>query len=275
MIELNLILTPYCSMCYNDKEVVCDLNVSHSYGANYSCADTTVVFLEGLNHHPIWLEKYFMALSTLTSRLKIVLVTCSVMVFLADAWAMAQDSFTSCNSLGGGEVTAMHDDRAAYRQCNGAFFSKEMSAWFCVDCLVRQEQANVGSFVLAQIPGVGSKKLWVLEVYERPKLDPPNMPVKLGVTGSEPGTARILLNLPEGASLTVNEKRMRASAGQREIVAKNLDPRTMYEYRFRVTARLDGREVANERKVIFTAGDVVNADFTIHQQTALAKADGR
>jgi uncharacterized protein (TIGR03000 family) len=159
----------------------------------------------------------------------------------------------------------------AYRQCRGLFFSQEFSAWFSVDCLVPGEQAQPGLFVMAIVPSVGEKRLWLAEVYDQPKLNPPPDFRKAVAARQEPAAARIVLTLPNGASLNVNGRRVSATAGKQEVIVKNLAPHAVYEYRLTATFQRDGRPVNEERQIAFRAGDRIALDFTLPPGMAAAR----
>jgi hypothetical protein len=62
------------------------------------------------------------------------------------------------------------------RQCHGVFFSERANAWFSVDCLVPASQAKPGVYLTAEIPGVGTARVWIVEAYASPKLTAPTIP---------------------------------------------------------------------------------------------------
>ncbi len=169
----------------------------------------------------------------------------------------------------------------ALRQCKGVYFSPEFSAWFTVDCLVVFDQALPGTLVMGEIPGLGARKLWLLDVYQVPKVNPPTLPERsvsavsaesprgpvhgdatASRSGSGPGSARIVLTLPEGATLTVNGRRVAASAGRQEVVVKDLAAGTAYEYQLLAAWQQAGRPLRAGRTISFAAGSVVTVDFT-------------
>jgi uncharacterized protein (TIGR03000 family) len=153
-------------------------------------------------------------------------------------------------------------DPAAYRQCRGAFFSKEASAWFEVDCLVRMEQAQPGLFVPAQIPGVGAKKLWLVEVYSQPKTAAPKGWQQLSTTNPQANSATIIVTLPQDAQLFVNDRQVEALPGRHEVLVRNLAAGVVYQYRLKaLLGREDGR-LPDQRKISFAAGDTLTVDFT-------------
>jgi uncharacterized protein (TIGR03000 family) len=157
---------------------------------------------------------------------------------------------------------------ASYRQCNGVYFSKDASAWFNVDCLVLQEQASVGSFVTAKIPGVGTVRVWIMEVYLQPKLKSPPFKSKdekpageANLNGPKFDQAKIVVILPDNASLTVNDRSVASPSGSQEVVVDHLEQGARYEYHLVATYEQDGQKKELAKTVAFGAGDVICVDF--------------
>ncbi len=76
------------------------------------------------------------------------------------------------------------------------------------------------------------------------------------------GTARIRVNLPEGAALYVEGRPWVFPAGRREIATPPLPTGRTHYYLLRVEIERDGRREVLTREVAFRAGEQVTVDFT-------------
>jgi uncharacterized protein (TIGR03000 family) len=76
----------------------------------------------------------------------------------------------------------------------------------------------------------------------------------MALAEESPAYARVILTLPEGATLTVNGQRVEAAAGTQVFVTPDLEPGQDYYYTIRANVVQDGRTVAISRQVTVRAG---------------------
>jgi uncharacterized protein (TIGR03000 family) len=155
--------------------------------------------------------------------------------------AIAQESRSFCPCLQPSDSPySSQDQNTALRQCRGTYFNEQYSAWFVVDCLVPADQARPGSLVTGRIP----------EESPQPQL--------LAV---DPHPTRILFQLPAGARLRINGKAVRVDSAQQEVVLCNLPFGAKFKYDFVASYDRDGKEVRDERTILFKTGEEVTVDF--------------
>jgi uncharacterized protein (TIGR03000 family) len=176
--------------------------------------------------------------------------------------AIAQESRSFCPCLQPSDSPySSQDQNTALRQCRGTYFNEQYSAWFVVDCLVPADQARPGSLVTGRIPGVGEVQLRVLEVFQQPRLRPPEESPQPQLLAVDPHPTRILFQLPAGARLRINGKAVRVDSAQQEVVLCNLPFGAKFKYDFVASYDRDGKEVRDERTILFKTGEEVTVDF--------------
>jgi len=87
-----------------------------------------------------------------------------------------------------------------------------------------------------------------------------------------PTKARLIVELPPGALLYVDEQPIKNDAERRTFHTPDLDKGQTYYYDVRVEALRDGKPVSENRRVVMRAGEEVLADFKSLGSTATAKA---
>ena len=103
--------------------------------------------------------------------------------------------------------------------------------------------------------------MWIVEVYLRPKVSPPKGLAELDPAHPDNDFARIVMTVPEGIKLRVNDLAVDVGPGRHEVVVPGLAAGVVYQYRFEVS-RAGGSVPRRQRTVYFSAGDTVQVDFT-------------
>jgi uncharacterized protein (TIGR03000 family) len=75
------------------------------------------------------------------------------------------------------------------------------------------------------------------------------------------GTARLIIDVPEGAKLYIDDKLMKTTTAERLFYTPPLEPGHKYFYDVRVEVQKDGQPVFQSKRVIVQAGDVVRESF--------------
>ncbi len=73
--------------------------------------------------------------------------------------------------------------------------------------------------------------------------------------------AKLVVELPPGAKLFIDDKPMKNVSGVRSFNTPDLEPGQAYYYMVRVESVRDGKPVSETRRVIVRAGQVARADF--------------
>jgi hypothetical protein len=62
----------------------------------------------------------------------------------------------------------------ALRQCKLAYFNPHYSTWIEVDAMVPYYEAVKGVSTCSKVPGLGYVRGWIAEVYDIPRVFPPD-----------------------------------------------------------------------------------------------------
>jgi uncharacterized protein (TIGR03000 family) len=90
--------------------------------------------------------------------------------------------------------------------------------------------------------------------------EPAPQPKKLdGKTGD--GTARLIIEVPDGAKLYIDDKPMKTATAERQFYTPPLVPGQKYYYDVRVEVQKDGQPISQSKRVIVEAGATVRESF--------------
>jgi uncharacterized protein (TIGR03000 family) len=87
--------------------------------------------------------------------------------------------------------------------------------------------------------------------------------------------AKLVVELPPGAKLFIDDKPMKSSSGVRSFNTPDLEPGQAYYYMVRVETVRDSKPVSETRRVIVRAGQVARADFKDLETDAVRTAQAK
>ncbi len=87
--------------------------------------------------------------------------------------------------------------------------------------------------------------------------------------------ARLVVELPPGSKLFIDDKPMKNVSGVRSFNTPDLEPGQAYYYMVRVETVRDGKPVSETRRVIVRAGQVARADFKDLESNAIRTAQAK
>lgn len=88
----------------------------------------------------------------------------------------------------------------------------------------------------------------------------------------EVNRARLIVQVPAGAKLYIDEQPMKATSDRRSFVTPVLQPGRTYFYDIRVEIVRDGRTIAENQRVLLRPGEIARASFASLGQAASATA---
>jgi uncharacterized protein (TIGR03000 family) len=95
---------------------------------------------------------------------------------------------------------------------------------------------------------------------------------KPGAESLAPSKAKLIVEVPAGAKLYIDDQSMRTQSERRVYQTPTLAPGQTYFYEVRVEVTRDGIAQSKTKRVLLRAGQEVHADFKDMETTATAKA---
>jgi uncharacterized protein (TIGR03000 family) len=100
---------------------------------------------------------------------------------------------------------------------------------------------------------------------------PPPKPVDGKQDEAKPGTAKLIIDVPENAKVFVDDQPLQSPAGKRSFNTPPLQRGVAYYYIFRAEVVVDGKTESESKRVIVRAGETAQLAFS--ELTAKLKSD--
>ena len=88
---------------------------------------------------------------------------------------------------------------------------------------------------------------------------------------AKPGTAKLIIDVPENAKVYVDDRLLQTQAGKRSFNTPRLEQGVSYYYIFRAEVVVDGKTQSESKRVIVRAGETSQLAFS--ELTAKLKSD--
>ena len=157
--------------------------------------------------------------------------------------------------------------------CYGSYYPWDYSSSGCAGC---------AGFAGCDGYGGGSPYFATPPVYGPPAETPVEPPVKgepipapmkgAAPEGMAPTNARLIVAVPAGADLYIDDHKMKTQSERRTFQTPELEPGQTYFYEVRVEVERDGKTLSTTKRVLLKAGQEVRADFNDMDATVTAKA---
>jgi len=150
--------------------------------------------------------------------------------------------------------------------CYGGYYPWDYSSSGCCGC----EGYGGGSPYFATPPVYGPPTGTPVE--PPVKSEPIPAPKKGEPEGLAPTNARLIVAVPAGANLYIDDHKMKTQSERRTFQTPVLEPGQTYFYEVRVEVERDGKTLSTTKRVLLKAGQEVRADFNDMDATVTAKA---
>jgi uncharacterized protein (TIGR03000 family) len=90
-----------------------------------------------------------------------------------------------------------------------------------------------------------------------------------------PAAAKLLVELPTNAKLFIDDRPVKAAAGEQTFDIPALEPGKVYFYELRIEMMRDGQPFTQTRRILVRAGQVARADFKDLESEALRTAQAK
>ena len=105
---------------------------------------------------------------------------------------------------------------------------------------------------------------------QTPAQDLPDLPAIPGAAKNSSGDATLMVNVPAGTKIYVNDRETTSVGTSRKYVSKNLQAGYKYRYEIRAVANVDGQQREETQVINLRAGQSVDVNFDMNEAPAVA-----